>query len=363
MPLETQMQKVIDQFTAFGAPPIETLSPENARNMPTLKNAVEELPAESLLARTMTLAKPMPEPVGRVSHVLIPGPAGPLLARVFRPDVDDAAQPPVIVYFHGGGWVIANLDVYEPSCRALCNAVEAIVVSVAYRQAPEHPFPAAVEDAHAALQWVIANASILGGDPTRVMVAGESAGGNLATVACRRSRDAGQPLPIAQLLVYPVTDASMSTASYRENSDAKPLNAAMMPWFWKHYTGGDARKALEPDASPINTRDLSGLPPATIITAELDPLRDEGEAYAQRLEEAGVDVAVRRFDGVPHEFFGLAGVSPTAKQALEFAAERLKDAAMRDAGVAAGVTAGAAAGTARGASRKRSGPSDARRNS
>jgi len=324
MPTDSHMQAILDQFAKFKTPPLEQLSPGNARNLPTLKNAVEEMTAESVAARAMTVAKPMPEPVGKISHVLIPGPAsGEILARVYTPKGDGPF--PVLVYFHGGGWVIANLDVYEPSCRALCNAAECVVVSVAYRQAPEHKYPAAAEDAYAATQWVMANAAKLGGDPARVAIGGESAGGNLATVTCLRARDKGEKLPIAQLLIYPVTDSRMDTPSYTENKNAKPLNAAMMAWFWKHYLSSE-EDWRHPYASPMRAPDLSGLPPATVITAELDPLRDEGEAYAKRLSEAGVEVRATRYDGVTHEFFGLAGVVSTAKDALQEAADALKEA-------------------------------------
>ncbi len=320
MNLDSDAKAVLDQFAKFGVPPIESMSPENARNTPTLKNAVEEMTAESVTARATTLAKPMPQPVGKIDHILIPGTIGDLLARVFTPKGDEAF--PVVVYFHGGGWVIANLDVYEPSCRALCNEAEAIIVSVAYRQAPEHKYPAAAEDAHAAVQWVMQNARSLGGDPSRVAVAGESAGGNLATVACLKARDEGGQMPIAQLLVYPVTDASMNTPSYTEQANAKPLNSAMMTWFWKHYLENQSQGS-EAYASPLRADSLSGLPPAIVITAENDPLRDEGEAYAKRLADEGVSVDMKRFDGVMHEFFGLAGVVDKATEAMTEAANGL----------------------------------------
>lgn len=321
MAIDSDAQAVLDQFAKFGAPPIETMSPENARNAPTLKNAVEEMTAESVLARATTIAKPMPPPVGQISHRLIPGADGDILARIFTPEGDGPF--PVLVYFHGGGWVIANLDVYEPSCRALCNAVSAIVISVAYRLAPEHKYPAAVEDAYAASQWVMENAQALNGDPTRVAVAGESAGGNLAAVVCLKARDEGGRMPVAQLLIYPVTDHRMNTPSYQEHANAKPLNAAMMPWFWQHYLESEAQGG-EPYVSPMLADNLSNLPPAIVITAESDPLRDEGEAYAKRLALAGVSVTARRFDGVMHEFFGLAGVVGKATEAVGEAASALK---------------------------------------
>ncbi len=324
MTTDSQMQTVLDQFAQFNAPPIEKLSPENARNNPTLKNAVEEMSADSALIRSKNLLMPtLPEPVGRIDHILIPADSGEVLARVFTPEGDGPF--PVIVYFHGGGWVIANLDVYEPTCRCLCNAADSIVVSVAYRQAPEHKFPAATDDAYAALQWVLENASALNGDPLRVAVAGESAGGNLATVACLRAKDEGGLLPVAQLLVYPVTDSQMNSPSYTDQAEAKPLNAAMMKWFWGHYLNSMS-EGEHVYASPLRAPDLTGLPPAIVITAELDPLRDEGEAYAQRLADAGVQVSTRRYAGVTHEFFGLGGAVGKAKEAVEFAVSNLRKA-------------------------------------
>lgn len=318
--VNSQMQAVLDQFAKFGAPPIENLSPENARNSPTLKNAVEEMTAESVAARATTVVKPSPEPVGKIDHILIPTDDGELLARVFTPKGD--APFPVLVYFHGGGFVIANLDVYESSCRALCNAAEAIVVSVAYRLAPENKFPAQINDAYAATKWIMQNAAQIGGDPNRVAVGGESAGGNLTAVTCLRIRDEGGQMPVAQVLIYPVVDSSMSTPSYTENADAKPLNVPMMKWFFKHYLNGDEDQT-NPYLAPLHTKDLSGLPPAIVITADSDPLRDEGEMYAKRLAEAGVSVNAKRFDGTMHEFFGLAGVIDEAADAVKLVADAL----------------------------------------
>lgn len=318
--LDIDVKTILDQYAKLNAPPIETLSPENARNNPTLKNAVEELIAENPAVRATTLIKPVPQPV-KISHRLIPGPQGDILVRIFTPDGDGPF--PVLVYFHGGGWVIANLDVYEPSCRALCKKAKSIVVSVAYRQAPEHKYPAAVDDAYAATQWVIENAALINGDPVRVAVCGESAGGNLATVVCLKARDQGGHMPVAQLLIYPVVDVRMNTVSYQENAQASPLNAAMMSWFWKHYLK-DESQGQEPYASPLLADDLSDLPPAVVITAQHDPLRDEAEAYATRMAQDGVPVHVRRFDGVMHEFFGLAGIVHKATMAVEEAAEELE---------------------------------------
>lgn len=323
MKLDSDMQAVVDQLMKFNSPPIEVLDFANARNTPTFKNAVEEMASHSALTRTMNVAMPaMPEPVEKVEHILIPTRDGQVLARIYTPSGD--APFPILVYFHGGGWVIANLDVYESSCRALCNAVKCIVVSVAYRQAPEVKYPGAVNDAYDATQWIIQNAHSIGGEPGKVAVGGESAGGNLAAVACLKARDEGGILPVGQLLIYPVTDTSMSQPSYAENIDTQPLHTSMMPWFWKHYLEDESQKN-DSYVAPLRAENLSGLPPAIIITAEFDPLRDEGEQYAARLIQSDVWVKAQRFEGVVHEFFGLAGAVSKAKDAVNEAADGLQE--------------------------------------
>jgi len=310
-----QMQAVLDELASFNAPPLETTIPEVGRQLPTLTNAVI-----SLLSKQ---SKPVVEPVGKVEHKIIEGPGGQLLMRVYTPQ--GSGPFPVLVYYHGGGWVIADLDTYDGSCRALTNAAKCVVVSVAYRQAPEHRFPAAVDDAYAAYQWVVNNAATIGGDPNRIAIGGESAGGNLATVTSILARDNGVRLPVYQLLIYPVTDFSLSTPSFVENAAAKPLNTPMIKWFGSYYLRGDADKK-DFRASPILAASLRGLPPASVITADIDPLRDDGEAYKTRLLESGVKVAGARYTGVTHEFFGTAAVVDTAKQALSDAAYSLRQA-------------------------------------
>lgn len=313
-----EMQAMLDQLAAFEAPPIEELSTENARKVPLPGDAVVALLAEQGESTA-------PEAVGDIAHQLIPGPAGnEILLRVLTPAGDGPF--PVIVYYHGGGWVIAGPDAYEASARALVNATDSVVVMVAYRQAPESPFPAAVEDAYAAYQWVTANAAGLNGDPERIAVVGESAGGNLATVVSLLARENGDPLPVHQVLIYPVTQlVSADTPSAQTYANAAPLNRAMLGWFKERYLP-DPALANNGLVSPLLVADLSGLPPATLITAEIDPLRSEGEAYAQRLEEAGVDVVYQNFDGVTHEFFGMGAVLPEAQDAVALVAQRLQDA-------------------------------------
>jgi acetyl esterase len=308
---EAQMKAVLDELAAFNAPPIDKLSPANARNLPTAADAVIGVLAKQ--------GKPAVEMVGDISHELIPGPAGDLLARIYRPQGNGPF--PVLIYFHGGGWVIANLGTYDASCRALTNAAKCMVVSIAYRQAPEHKFPAAAEDAYAAVQWVITNAAKLNGDPSRVAVGGESAGGNLAAVTCLMARDQKGKMPVHQMLVYPVTNYAFDTPSYQEigNNPGVPLNRLGMQWFWEQYLKNPS-DGSNPYASPLRAESLKGLPPATVITADIDPLRSEGQAYAQRLRTEGISVTTTNYTNVTHEFFGMAAVLDKAKQAVNEAA-------------------------------------------
>lgn len=311
------MQAVLNELMAFEAPPIAEVSPRIARELPTPADAVVAL----LASRGESTA---PEPVADIAHRLVPGPEEAILVRVYTPEGEGPF--PVVVYIHGGGWVIASLDTYDASARALTNAAGAVVVSVAYRQSPEHPFPAPVEDVYAVSQWVMQNAAELNGDPARVAIAGESAGGNMATVVCMMARDRGGLMPIYQVLVYPVAQlVDFETPSYQENAEAMPLNRAMMMWFASHYVPNEADRN-NPYVSPLLAEDLSGLPPATIITAQIDPLRSEGEDYANRLSEAGVAVVYQNFDGVAHEFFGMTAVLEESRQAVALAAEGLRTA-------------------------------------
>jgi acetyl esterase len=322
MHVDKQVQSILDQFKKFKPQKMETLTPDAARNNPTLKNAVEEITAEHVAYRIKSIFSPIPEPVKSITHLTIPTPNGPLLARVFAPE--GSASLPVIVYFHGGGWVIANLDVYEASCRALCNSTQAIVVSVAYRLAPENKYPAAVEDAYNAVQWIFQNASKFHGDSSKIVVCGESAGGNLAAVTCLKARMENGRMPIAQILIYPVTDGRMQTTSMQEFTDTLPLYRDMMPWFWNNYLKNDTQKQ-EVFASPLLADSLKDLPPAFVVTAEFDPLRDEGEEYAKKLLNDGVSVKSKRYKGMVHEFFGLAGAVDGAKECLDDITSWLKE--------------------------------------
>lgn len=307
------MKEVLDMLGSFGAPPIEKSSPANAREAPTPKDAVMGVLA-------MKQQPPAVEMVGSVTHKVIPGPGGDLLTRVYTPK--GSGPFPVLVYYHGGGWVIADLDAYDASARALTNAAGAVVVSVAYRQAPTHKFPAAADDAFAAYQWALDNAASIDGDPNKVAVGGESAGGNLAAVVAMMARDKGVKLPVHQLLVYPITSFNLDSPSYRENANAHPLSKGAMQWFFDKYMRS-AADAKNPYLAPLDGN-LKGLPPATIINAQIDPLRWDGEEYARRLQAAGVPVMQHTYPGVTHEFFGMGAVVPEAKDAVNMAATALK---------------------------------------
>lgn len=309
------MQKVLDEFAALGPKPIETLSPREARLQPTPADAVKKMLGSSREREDPTLGV-------ATQDITIPGAAGPLRARVYRPKSNDPDIKPVVVYFHGGGFVIADLDVYDSSPRGIARFADVVVVSVHYRQAPEHRFPAAHEDAFAAWKWLVDNAQTFGGDPQKVAIMGESAGGNLACATAIRARDEGVQAPCHMVLVYPLAGNDMNTPSYIENATAKPLNKPMMEWFVKH-TFNDEAETADPRINLVEA-DLIGLPSATVICAEIDPLRSEGELLAERLEQAGVDVRHKTFHGSTHEFFGMGLVVPDAAAAQTFAAHELK---------------------------------------
>jgi acetyl esterase len=252
-------------------------------------------------------------PVGSVGTLEIPGPDAPLAARVYRPAV--AGPVPTVVLFHGGGWVVGDLETHDNMARSICRGCTAVVVSVDYRLAPEAPFPAAVEDALAATRWVGARLGELGGDG-RLAVAGDSAGGNLSAVVAQELRDTGGPGLAGQLLVYPAVDFTGAYPSRQENGEGYLLDLSTMGWFTRHYVGEGGRYD-DPRLSPLRHRDLAGLPPAVVVTAEYDPLRDEGKAYADALAAAGVPVEHRCFDGMVHGFFDMGTFSPAAQAAVD----------------------------------------------
>ncbi len=305
MPVTPEVQSILD-LLAMVEMPIEQQTPELLRA------------GYAALSATESKAE-----MASVEDRTIPGPAGDLPVRVYVPT--DAPGPrPALVYFHGGGWVIGDLDTHDGTCRAVAAASGVTVVSVDYRLAPEHPFPAAFDDCVAATRWVADNAAELDVDPGRLAVGGDSAGGNLAAAVALALRDGGPPLRF-QLLVYPVTDGSLSRPSIDENGEGYFLTKDTMAWFWNHYMG-DVDCTQEPLASVLHCADgaLPGLPPALVITAEFDPLRDEGEAYAERLRAAGVPCEASRYDGVIHGFFSMGDAIPEGKAAIDEAGEALR---------------------------------------
>ena len=262
-----------------------------------------------------------PEPVHEVTDLTIPGPGGKLALRLYRPA---AGGPlPVLLYFFGGGWVLGTIDTADGVSRTLANSAGAMVAVVGYRLAPEHPFPAAIDDCYAATAWVAAHATEIGADPARLAVGGDSAGGNLAAAVALRARADG-PALAGQLLVYPNTDQLADDESIRAADDRFLFNRHSVAWYRRHYLL-DAADAASPLASPLRAGSLAGLPPALVITAECDPLRDQGEAYARRLADEGVQVELSRYEGMAHGFFTMAGTVDASGAALAQAAARLRE--------------------------------------
>jgi acetyl esterase len=307
MALDPQARAVLDQMAETGGPPINKLSVNEARKA-----------SEALAAMQVVL-----EPVGSIEDRTLLGPGGGLPVRIYVPFGNGPF--PVLMYFHGGGWVIGDLESSDGLCRILTNAAGCIVVSVGYRLAPEHPFPAAADDAYQATLWAATNASGFGGDPSRIAVCGDSAGGNLAAVAALMARDRGKPALQFQLLIYPVIDAACDTLSYSENAEGYFLTRDAMRWFWNHYVQSDADRN-HPYAAPLRASSLAGLPPALVITAEFDPLRDEGERYAERMRIAGVPVQLIRYDGMIHGFFTMSAMIDQGGIAIKQSAEALRTA-------------------------------------
>jgi acetyl esterase len=305
MPLDPQVIKILKEAESLGLPVYQDLSPTEARKQ-MLDQAPPVQPALS---------------VKKVVDRKIPGPDGDIPIRLYYPAGD--ALFATLVYFHGGGWVIGDLDTHHSFCHALAKTSGCLVVAVDYRLAPEHRYPAAVEDAYAATKWVAENSGLIQADPDRFAVCGDSAGGHLAAVVTLMARDRKGPRIDFQVLIYPITDYSFDTASYLENKEGYMLTRDLMKWFWNHFVE-DEGQAKDPYVSPLRAENLSGLPPALIVTAEYDPLRDEGEAYGQRLQEAGVNVTLSRYPGMIHAFIRMTALLDKANEALDEVAGMLR---------------------------------------
>jgi len=303
--LHPQARALLDLMERNGIPPVHTLSAADARRFYRERRALTQPDAPAL-------------PV--VRDLSADGPAGPIPLRLYRPAADGTL--PVLVYFHGGGWVIGDLDTHDVLCRQLALGAGCAVVAVDYRMGPEHRFPAAVDDCLAATRWVGANAAALGVDPSRLAVGGDSAGGNLAAVVAIAARDAGGP-PIAyQLLIYPATDQRRVAPSHTTNAQGYLLTADSMRYYHDHYID-DPKHDLDWRASPLLAPDLSGLPPALVLVAGYDPLRDEGVQYAQKLTEAGVRTALVSFERQIHGFVPMGRALDEANEAVAMCADAL----------------------------------------
>ena len=304
--LAPEIRSLLEAMAAQGGPAMETLPASEARRT---AHGLDQLAGDA-------------EAVSRIENRKIAGRSGEIPVRIYFPKGDGPF--PGVVFLHGGGWVICDLDTHDNICRAISKRAGAVVVSVDYRLAPEHEFPAALEDSFDATCWVADNAAALEIDSRRLVVAGDSAGANMATVIAAQARDAKRPAIALQVLVYPVTDLTgFDTASHREFAEDHFLTRAVMEWFVGAYVPRAADRT-RPDASPRFNADVSGLPPALVITAECDPLRDEGEAYAKRMQEHGVPVTLTRYDGMIHPFLNFLAVTPSAHAALDQIADAIR---------------------------------------
>lgn len=310
MPLDPQAKAYLDQMAAMNMPPVSSFEPSVLRQLIAAQVAEE--------AKTSTV-----EPVANVVNRTIPGPAGEIPVRIYTPA--GHGPFPILVFFHGGGWVICTLDTHDGQCRSLANGAGCVVVSVDYRLAPEHKFPAAPLDCYAATKWVAEHAAELNGDASRLAVGGDSAGGNLTAVVSQMARDQDGPALVFQLMIYAATDFTAQNASKKENGEGHGLDNSDMDWFTNHYLRSKEDET-NPMASPMLAASLSALPPALVITAEYDPLRDEGELYGQRLQAAGVPVTIRRYPGMIHGFFGMAQILDQGKKAVEETCQTLREA-------------------------------------
>jgi acetyl esterase len=304
VPVDPQIQGMLDLLARLDGPKLAGQSPQAARE------GFEQMTTGMRVPEMLT-------PVASTRDITVPGPAGPLHARVYRPEAQADESLPTVLFIHGGGFVLGSVETHDNQARSICRATRSVVVSLDYRLAPETQFPGPVQDSYAALQWVAENVGDLGGDPERIAVAGDSAGGNLAAVTALLARDAG-PAVCAQLLIYPVVDFDPDHPypSRVDNAEGYFLTSEDMEWFSGNYVpaGTDSH---DPRLSPLRAPSLAGLPPAVVLTAEFDPLRDEGEAYAAALAEAGVEVHHHRFDGLIHGFFDLGLLSAASAKAVE----------------------------------------------
>ncbi len=309
--LHPDVEKLLETIRLSGRPPFQKLSVAEARQAYSDGRAV---------------LQPLPDEVAEVRDLTIPGSGGPLPLRLYRgAGTSDAAALPTLLYLHGGGWVLGDLDSHDGVCRRLANLAACRVVAVDYRLAPEHRFPAAIDDAAAALAWMAANAAALRIDPARLAVGGDSAGGNLAAVLALMGRDGTVPATACQLLLYPAVDLIMDSGSYARITEGVPLTAVTMRWFVDHYAP-DAAQRLDWRASPLRTERLAGAPPALMLTVAHDPLADEGRAYAKRLEAEGVRVAALHLSDQIHGIATMGRVIAAADPALRYAADMLRDA-------------------------------------
>ena len=310
------MKEVLDAYAVLSPVPLEDTIPAIAKAAPTIASAVKVVMTKD--------GKKAPAFTGSTQNFKINvGDGEEVDARAYVPA--GSGPFPTIFYIHGGGWVVGSVDSYDASPRALCELTKAVVISTDYRQAPKYKFPTAHSDVFTAYQWVLKNAGTYKGDSSKVAIVGESAGGNMAASVCMEAKQKGVQLPVYQVLVYPVANYDFTTQSYTENEKTKPLSAEGMKWFFKYYLA-QTKDGSDPRVSLLQATDFKGLPPATIIAAEIDPLRTEGMKLSDKLKEAGVPVVYKMYPGVTHEFFGMGAVVDEAAQAEELAADGLKKA-------------------------------------
>lgn len=311
--LTDPMAVIIEKLGSYNAPALTSLSGQEARKQPTPADAAMDVIKEHNIMVPASSVDTMSK------MIVVKG--GEIPVRIYTPKTGKESYP-VIVYYHGGGWVIANLDTYGASAEGLASQVDAIVISVAYRQAPEFKFPTAHNDSYAAYEWAVKNAASIKGDPKKIALVGESAGGNLATAVSMMARDKKLQMPLYQVLVYPIAGYDFTTPSYKESDSVKPLSSGLMKWFFKNYLNSSA-DGMNPMIS-LTKANLKYLPATTIIAAQYDPLRSEGEMLRDNLKKAGVETGYKIYKGVTHEFFGMAAIVPEAKEAQDVAAAALK---------------------------------------